>query len=78
MKSRIQKGIVAGVLGVLMSASAWAAPSPDRLMKELKDVAGALRSGHLSRSDLQKAGLPSDGGGGVVRHLPAIGGLVLP
>lgn len=62
MKSRIQKGIVAGVLGVLMSASAWAAPSPDRLMKELKDVAGALRSGHLSRSDLQKAGLPSDGG----------------
>lgn len=60
MNTRIIQGMLAGMLGVFLSTAAGAASSPDRLMKELRDVAGAIRSGRVTEEDLGKAGLPKD------------------
>ena len=62
MNTRIVSGVLAGMLGIFLSTSAGAASSPDQLIKELRDVAGAIRSGQLTGSDLKKAGLPPDRG----------------
>ncbi|MHB1956592.1 MAG: S1C family serine protease [Sulfobacillus sp.] len=62
MNARIRYGMLAMGLVLAAAMPTYASLSPDRLLKELKDVAGAIRSGQISEADLTKSGLPADRG----------------